>query len=299
MKKQNLYALIAAFIWGTAFVAQSIGANTVTPFAFNMSRSFVATIFLLLVILLLSIIKRKKAEPIKKTDNKKLFVGGVLCGTALSVATAFQQASLSDTAAGKAGFITALYIVIVPILSIFLKKHAPFTVWISVIIAVFGLYFLCVKGGFSVGKSDILLILCAIVFSIQILLIDYFVAFVDGIKLSCVQFATSTVLSLIGMLVFEYFDFYAIINCALPILYLGIFSSGVAYTLQIIAQKNSNPTVITLLLSLESVFSVISGAILLGDKLSVREYVGCFLMFLAVILAQLPTDLLLKLRKKY
>ena len=299
MKKQNLYALIAAFIWGTAFVAQSIGANTVTPFAFNMSRSFVATIFLLLVILLLSIIKRKKSEPIKKTDNKKLFVGGALCGTALSVATAFQQASLSDTAAGKAGFITALYIVIVPILSIFLKKHAPFTVWISVIIAVIGLYFLCVKGGFSVGKSDILLILCAIVFSIQILLIDYFVAFVDGIKLSCVQFATSTVLSLIGMLVFENFNFYTIINCALPILYLGIFSSGVAYTLQIIAQKNSNPTVITLLLSLESVFSVISGSILLGDKLSVREYVGCFLMFLAVILAQLPTDLLLKLRKKY
>lgn len=299
MKKQNLYAVFAAFIWGTAFVAQSVGADTVTPFAFNMARSLVATAFLCIVVLLLSLTKWKRTELAKKTNNKKLFLGGFLCGTALSVATALQQASLSDTAAGKAGFITALYIVIVPILSIFLKKRAPITVWISVIIAVFGLYFLCVKGGFAVGKSDVLLILCALVFSIQILLIDYFAAFVDGIKLSCVQFATSTILSFLGMTLFETFDFNAIINCALPILYLGVFSSGIAYTLQILAQKDSNPTVITLLLSLESVFSVISGAILLGDKLSLREYIGCFLMFIAVILAQLPTDTFLKLRKKY
>ncbi|MEE1278272.1 MAG: DMT family transporter [Acutalibacteraceae bacterium] len=299
MKKQNLYAIIAAFIWGTAFVAQSVGADTVTPFAFNMSRSLIATIFLCLVVFLISLYKKKKSETIEKTNNKKLFIGGILCGTALSVATALQQASLSDTAAGKAGFITALYIVIVPILSIFLKKRAPFTVWVSVIIAVIGLYFLCVKGDFSVGKSDVLLILCAFVFSIQILLIDYFAAFVDGIKLSCVQFATSTVLSFLGMAVFETFDFNAIINCAVPILYLGVFSSGIAYTLQILAQKDSNPTVITLLLSLESVFSVISGAILLGDKLSFKEYIGCFLMFLAVILAQLPTDVFSIKRKKY
>ena len=299
MKKQNIYAVLAAFIWGTAFVAQSVGADTVTPFAFNMSRSFIATIFLCLVVFLISSHKKKKAEYKEKTNNKKLFWGGILCGTALSVATALQQASLSDTAAGKAGFITALYIVIVPILSVFLKKRAPFTVWVSVIIAVFGLYFLCVKGDFSVGKSDVLLILCAFVFSIQILLIDFFAAFVDGIKLSCVQFATATVLSFLGMVAFETFDFNAIINCALPILYLGVFSSGIAYTLQILAQKDSNPTVITLLLSLESVFSVISGAVLLGDKLSLKEYIGCFLMLLAVILAQLPTDFLTIKRKKY
>ena len=296
MKKQNFYAIIAAFIWGTAFVAQSVGADTVTPFAFNMSRSLVAAVFLSAVILILSFFKKKETET-QKTSKKSLFVGGVLCGTALTVATALQQASLSDTAAGKAGFITALYIVIVPILSIFLKKRAPITVWISVVIAVFGLYFLCVKGDFSVQKSDILLILCAFVFSIQILLIDHYSSRVDGIKLSCVQFATTTVLSFLGMVVFEHFDFSAILNCALPILYVGIFSSGIAYTLQILAQKDSNPTVITLLLSLESVFSVISGAVLLGDRMQLREYVGCFLMFAAVVLAQLPTDVFKRTRK--
>ena len=296
MKKQNIYAVLAAFIWGTAFVAQSVSAETVSPFAFNMSRSIVATVFLLIIVLVLSLSKKTKEKTAPK-NNKQLLIGGILCGTVLTVATALQQASLSDTAAGKAGFITALYIVIVPILSIFLHKKAPITVWLSVVIAVFGLYFLCVKGDFSVNRSDIFLILCAFVFSVQILFVDHYSSRVDCIKLSCVQFATASVLSAFGMLIFEKFDFSAIINCAMPILYVGIFSSGIAYTLQIMAQKNSNPTVITLLLSLESVFSVIAGAIVLGDKLTYKEYIGCFLMFVAVIMAQVPLSIFKKTSK--
>ncbi len=287
-KKQTLYAFIAAFIWGTAFVAQSIGAQSVLPLTFNTARSFVASLMLLFIVLIINTYNKKTNKPKKKTDIKKLTIGGFLCGLFLTLATALQQTSLADTSAGKAGFITALYIVIVPIFALFLKKRAPISVWISVFIAVFGLYFLCVKEGFSIVSSDILLIACAAFFAVQILLIDHFVQSVDAVMLSLVEFVTSTVLSGIGMLIFETVDLKAVLGAILPILYLGIFSSGIAYTLQMMAQKDSNPTVISIIMSLESVFSVIAGAILLGDKMSLKEYIGCILMMVAVVLSQIP-----------
>ncbi len=290
IKKQNIYALIAAVIWGTAFVAQSIGAQSVAPLTFNAARSLVAAIMLLIINLFVSIYNKKKQIIVPKTDNKKLIIGGFLCGLFLTIATALQQTSLADTSAGKAGFMTALYIVIVPLLGIFVGKKVSASIWISVGIAVMGLYFLCVKDEFVIVKSDFLLLMCAFMFAIQILLIDKYVQQVDAIKLSCVEFISSTVLSGIGMFIFEEINIKAVLGALMPILYLGVFSSGVAYTLQMMAQKDSNPTIVSLLMSLESVFSVIAGAIILGDKMSYKEYIGCVLMLLAVVLSQIPVS---------
>ena len=207
---------------------------------------------------------------------------------ALTVASNLQQKGLETTTSGKAGFITALYIVIVPIISIFLKKKAPRTIWLSVILAVAGLYCLCITEEFTITSGDFYILLCAFCFSAHILVIDYFTQKVDGVELSCVQFLVVTVLSCVGMLATETPTLEALRMCVLPLLYVGIFSSGVAYTLQILAQKDSNPTVVSLLLSLESVFATLAGAVLLHDRMSGKEYLGCVLMLIAVILAQLP-----------
>ena len=201
-----------------------------------------------------------------------------------------QQLGIETVTAGKAGFLTALYIIIVPILGIFLRRKAPWTVWVAVVVAVAGLYFLCVKeGGFTaLAIGDIYLLLCALCYAVQILFIDHFGAKVDGVELSCLQMVTVTLLSALGAMVWETPTWEAVQLSMGPLLYAGIMSSGAGYTLQILAQKDSNPTVISLLLSLESVFATISGALLLGDRMSGREYLGCALMFVAVVLAQLP-----------
>jgi Predicted permease, DMT superfamily len=206
----------------------------------------------------------------------------------LTLAANLQQKGMETTASGKAGFITALYIVIVPILGIFFKKRASWTVWISVGLAVAGLYLLCIQDGFSIAPGDFDILLCSVCFSVQILLIDYFAQRVDGVELSCVQLLTLTVLSAAGMAATESPSWEALHQCLWPLLYVGVFSSGVAYTLQIVAQKDANPTVVSLLLSLESVFATLAGAVLLHDRMSGREYLGCALMLAAVILAQLP-----------
>lgn len=294
MRKQNIFALLAAVIWGTAFVAQKVGAEDVPPLAFNAIRSIFA-VFVLGFISIITITAKKKKGTYKKIDTKKLLLGGFFCGLFLTLATAFQQASLSEESAGKAGFVTALYIVIVPILAVFLKKRVPLSVWISVIIAATGLYFLCVTSDFVLVKSDIFLILCAFMFAIQILFVDYFIGYVDGVLLSLAQFITMTVLSAGASFIFETVTFSAVKSAILPLLYLGIFSSGIAYTLQILAQKDSNPTVVSLLMSLESVFSVIASAVLLNTWLSGRETLGCVLMMIAVILAQIPSSFFKKL----
>ncbi len=293
MRKQNIFAILAAVIWGTAFVAQKIGAEDVPPLTFNAARSVLAVIVLAVISVVLLKYKKKKGTAVK-TDKKKLILGGFCCGLFLTTATAFQQASLSQESAGKAGFVTALYIVIVPILGVFLKKHIPLSVWIGVLLAVVGLYFLCVTDGFTLVKSDFYLIMCAVMFAIQIMFIDYFINFVDGVLLSLAQFITMTVLSGTAALIFETVSLDALKGAALPIIYLGIFSSGIAYTLQILAQKDSNPTVISLLLSLESVFSVIASAVLLHTWLSTRENFGCILMLIAVVLAQIPASVFRK-----
>ena len=285
--RQNVLPVLAAFIWGTAFVAQSVGADYVEPFTFNTARSAVAFLFLLCLCLVRRKIQKGVVERATKSW-KGLAIGGICCGTALMVATNLQQKGLETTTSGKAGFITALYIVIVPIVSIFLKKKAPRTIWISVALAVVGLYCLCITENFTITSGDFYILLCAFCFSAHILVIDYFTRTVDGVELSCAQFFVAAIFSAVGMLAAESPTWEALRLCAWPILYVGIFSSGVAYTLQILAQKDSNPTVVSLLLSLESVFATLAGAVILHDRMSGKEYLGCALMLIAVVLAQLP-----------
>jgi len=288
--RQTVLPLLAALIWGTAFVAQSVSADYVGAFTFNTARSVVAFLFLLVLCVLLRIKRHKSGEEKKTagTSSRDLFLGGLCCGIALTVASFFQQKGLETTTSGKAGFITALYIVIVPILGIFLKKKVPKIIWISVMLAVAGLYCLCITEDFRITTGDFYVLLCAFCFSGHILIIDHFGQKVDGIALSCVQFLVVSVFSAAGMLISEAPAWEAVLACLGPILYVGIFSSGVAYTLQILAQKDSNPTVVSLLLSLESVFATLAGALILHDRMSGKEYFGCVLMLIAVILAQLP-----------
>lgn len=285
--RQNVLPVLAALIWGTAFVAQSMGADYVEPFTFNAARSAIAFVFLLILCLVRRGMQKGIVESATKSW-KDLAVGGLCCGVALTVATNLQQKGLETTTSGKAGFITALYIVIVPIVGIFMKKKAPRTLLISVPLAVAGLYCLCITEDFSVTEGDFYVFLCAICFSAHILVIDHFTQKVDGVELSCAQFLVVTVLSSVGMIVSENPSLEAVGMCIWPILYVGVFSSGVAYTLQILAQKDSNPTVVSLLLSLESVFATLAGAIILHDQMSGKEYLGCVLMLVAVVLAQLP-----------
>lgn len=289
--RQVVFPILAAFIWGTAFVAQDMCADSIGTFTFNATRYFIAVLALLVVILIKDGLAKDKPSlsPIqKKAANKQLWLGGLCCGTALAVASNFQQAGLvAGTDAGKAGFITALYVVLVPLFGLFFKRKVNLSTWIAVVLSVVALYLLCIKGEFSLAPGDLLILVCAVCFAVHILVIDHFTAYCDGVKLSCIQFLFAGIISAICMFIFETVDFAAIWSCTLPLLYVGIFSCGVGYTLQILAQKDSNPTVVTILLSLESVFAVIAGAIILKQQMSVREYIGCAVMFAAVILAQI------------
>ena len=289
--RQVLFPILAACIWGTAFVAQDLCADAIGAFTFNAARYFIAVLALLVVILISD--KMKKDKPVlspaeKKAANKQLWIGGLCCGAALAIASNFQQAGLvAGTDAGKAGFITALYVVLVPVFGLFFKRKVNLPTWIAVMLSVVALYLLCIKGSFTLAPGDLLILVCAVCFAVHILVIDHFTATVDGVKLSCLQFLFACIISSVCMFIFEDVDMAAILSCVMPLLYVGIFSCGVGYTLQILAQKDSNPTVVTILLSLESVFAVIAGAIILKQQMSVREYIGCGVMYAAVILAQL------------
>lgn len=289
--RQVVFPILAAFIWGTAFVAQDLCADSIGAFAFNATRYFIAVLALLVVILISDKLKKNKptlTAQEKKAGSKQLWLGGLCCGAALAIASNFQQAGLvAGTDAGKAGFITALYVVLVPVFGLFFKRKVSFPTWIAVVLSVVALYLLCIKGDFSLAPGDLLVLVCAVCFAVHILVIDHFTAYCDGVKLSCLQFLFAGIISTICMFIFEDVDFAAILSCALPLLYVGIFSCGVGYTLQILAQKDSNPTVVTILLSLESVFAVIAGAIILKQQMTVREYIGCAIMFAAVVLAQI------------
>ena len=290
--RQVVFPILAAFIWGTAFVAQDMCADSIGAFAFNAIRYFIAVLALLVVIVISDKLKKDKTflSPIqKKAANRQLWLGGLCCGVALACASNFQQAGMvAGTDAGKAGFITALYVVLVPVFGLFFKRKVSLPTWIAVALSVLALYLLCIKGSFSLAPGDLLILVCAVCFAIHILVIDHFTAYCDGVKLSCLQFLFAGIISAVCMFIFEEVDFAAILSCALPLLYVGVFSCGVGYTLQILAQKDSNPTVVTILLSLESVFAVISGAIILHQQMTGREYLGCVLMFAAVVLAQIP-----------
>lgn len=293
--RQSLLLLLTATIWGIAFVAQSVGMDYVGPLTFNAARCLIGGIVLLPCIAFLNkagsrdSLDEKEPAADSTGSRKTLITGGIACGILLCVASNLQQFGIMYTSVGKAGFITAMYIVIVPVLGIFLGKKAGAKIWCGVAIAVAGLYLLCMtESGFSIQKGDLLLMLCALIFSLHILTIDHFSPKVDGVKMSCIQFFTSGILSGIGMLLTETPRMTEILAAWMPILYAGVMSCGVAYTLQIIGQKGMNPTVASLILSLESVISVIAGWIILHETLSVKEMIGCVLMFAAIILVQLP-----------
>lgn len=270
-------------------MAQSVGMDFLEPFTFNGVRSLIGGIVLLPCIFLIRRINARSGEAEKAEGTRKdLVLGGILCGLLLFAASSLQQIGIVYTTAGKAGFITAFYIVIVPVLGIFLHKRIGWKVWAAVVMALAGLYFLCMTEELTVGKGDLYIFLCALIFSVHILVIDHFSPRVDGVKMSCIQFFTCGIVSLIPMFAWETPGVDNLLAGWMPLLYAGVLSCGVAYTLQVVGQKNVNPAVASLILSLESCFSVLAGWLILGEKLTMREFAGCVLMFAAIILAQLP-----------
>lgn len=304
----NLMLMLTAFIWGSSFVAQKSGMDLIGPLAFNGIRTLIGGIVLIPAIMFLKNWKVKKAlqagetaaevsEEGRKKENRLLIIGGICCGIALLVASNLQQIGIFYTTAGKAGFITALYVVLVPICGLFIGKKVRPVIWLCVLASAVGLYLLCMpaEGGFGhINKGDLLIMLCALCFTGHILVIDYFSPKVDGVKLSCIQFFVAGILSIILMfpldpaLGFDLPSFSTLIDSWLPVLYAGVLSCGVAYTLQIVAQADTDPTVASMILCLESVFAVIAGMIILGESMSLREIAGCLIMFAAIVVSQLP-----------
>lgn len=293
--KSDFMLLLTAFIWGSAFVAQKQGSENLPTFAFNGMRMVLAVTFLIPVILIMDAGRKSAGKKPnlsaseKKQERKTLLKGGIACGVMLCTASSLQQFGVEFTTSGKAGFITTLYVVLVPLLGMFIGKKVRRLLWGCVGLAIVGLYLLSIKpGDFSIEKGDFFVLICAVFFAIHILIIDYFSSKTDPVKLSCVQFAVTAVISLFLMAIFENPTFSAIESASLPLLYAGIMSGGVAYTLQIVAQRDADPTIASLLLSFEAVFAAISGAVILGEAMSAREATGCIIMFIATTLAQLP-----------
>ncbi len=287
--RSNLLLLLVAFIWGSAFVAQSSAMDYVGPYTYNMMRNVLAFAFLVPVIWFMEGKGKSKSVSATLRPNKQTVIGGICCGIALAVASTFQQVGITMTTAGKAGFITALYIIMVPILGVFIGKKIPKIIWLCVALAIVGFFLLCVKDGFSVSKGDVLVLICAICYSVHIMVIDHFTSKnVDGVKMSCIQFLVAAVVLSPLMIVIEHPSMDIILSAWVTIGYAGILSSGVGYTLQIVAQKDTDPTTATLIMSLESVFAALSGWLILKEVLLPKEILGCVLVFVAVILAQVP-----------
>ena len=287
--RSNLLLLLVAFIWGSAFVAQSSAMDYVGPYTYNMTRNVLAFAFLVPVIWFMEGKGKSKSVSATLRPNKQTVIGGICCGIALAVASTFQQVGITMTTAGKAGFITALYIIMVPILGVFIGKKIPKIIWLCVALAIVGFFLLCVKDGFSVSKGDVLVLICAICYSVHIMVIDHFTSKnVDGVKMSCIQFLVAAVVLSPLMIVIEHPSMNIISSAWVTIGYAGILSSGVGYTLQIVAQKDTDPTTATLIMSLESVFAALSGWLILKEVLLPKEILGCVLVFVAVILAQVP-----------
>ena len=301
--KNSLLLRLTATFGGLAFVAQSEGGEAVGPLTFNATRNIIGSLVLIPVILLLNKINPQSnsadftesdRQPMASSGsnpfsrNKTLIAGGIICGICLCLASNFQQFGIQYTSVGKAGFLTACYIIIVPILGLFMKKKCSPFIWVAVVMALIGLYLLCITDGFSIGKGDFLVLICAFLFSLHILVIDYFSPKTDGVKMSCIQFLVCGILTAIPAIILEHPSLSSFNGAWGATLYAGVMSCGVAYTLQIVGQKNMNPTVASLILSLESCISVLAGWIILGQKLSTREIIGCVVMFGAIVLAQLP-----------
>lgn len=289
--------VLAAFIWGTTFVAQAEG-NSAGPFVFTCVRNFIATFLLFGLAKILDFAGKSSRRPVTPADNKKLWKAGILCGIALAFGTNFQQLGLYlGTSAGKSGFLTTCYIVLVPVLSALLGKKISAKNWICVGLTVVGLYLLCIKEGFSVQASDGVLLLCALSFSAQILIVDKYGSDVDNVRLSAIQCLVACVMSAFPMFFVDMkssaaglvnvVEIYTHVNAWIPLLYAAVLSSGVAFTLQIVAQNKIKPTVASLLMSLESVFAVLAGWVVLGERLSTQEALGCIIMAVAIVLAQI------------
>lgn len=291
--RNSLLLLLTATIWGVAFVAQSVGMDYVGPFTFTSVRSLIGALSLLPVVLLTDSTEKKAARA-RMSDlerskaRRELILGGVLTGLVLFSGASLQQIALKYTTVGKAGFITALYIVLVPIFGLFRGRTVAPLVWAGVALALSGLYFLCITDSFMVGLGDVLLLVGAVLFAVHILVIDHFTNRVDGIRMSMIQCLVCGLIAAIPMFAFETPTVSGLLSAWLPLLYAGALSCGVGYTLQIVAQKGMNPTVASLILSLESVMSVLAGWAILHQQLSARELVGCAMMFAAILLAQMP-----------
>ena len=289
--QSNILLLLTAIIWGSAYVAQKSGMDYVEPFTFNGIRTFIGGLVLIPVIFFME--KKNPPEEISREEktkkNKELLIGGICCGLALFAASSLQQFGVSYTTAGKAGFITTLYVVFVPIISVLLRKKVRPIMWLCVAMGAVGLYLLCMTdASFRLTFGDTLVLLCAVAFAVHILTVDHFSPKMDGIKLSCIQFLTVGIVSMVCMFIFEHPDIHAILDCAVPLLYAGVLSCGLGFTFQVVAQKHAEPTVASLLMSLESVFAVVFGALLLHETMSMRELSGCLIIFIAVIISQLP-----------
>lgn len=291
--KSELLLFLTALVWGAAFVAQSVGGDAIGCLTFNGGRFLIGGLVLIPVILIMD--QQKKKEMGKecfskwKKEHRDWIPGGISCGLMLCIASNIQQVGISMTTVGKAGFITAMYILIVPILGIFMKKKAGWKMWTGVLLAMAGLYLLCMTSeSFSLSRGDFLILISSFFFAIHIMIIDHYSPKCDGVRMSCVQFLVCGVFSAIMAFIFETPTVGGIMQGWLPLLYAGVLSCGLGYTLQIIGQKHTDPTVASLILSLESVFSVIAGWLILRETLSGREFFGCALMLAAIMLAQMP-----------
>ncbi len=295
--------LITALIWGSSFVAQSVGMESVEAFTFNGIRTLLGAAVLIPFILVRDLINNKKApasKDTKKKENKQLLIYGSIIGVILCIASNLQQQAFNYSTSGKIAFITAFYMLFVPFFGLFIRKKVPLLTWICVAFGAMGLYFLCItdEGLSSINKGDILALLCAVFYAVHILAVEKFAPTIDGVKLSCVQFLVSGTLSVILMFIFENPDINAIKTAAVPILYSGCMSCGIAYTFQIIGQKYTESTVASLLMCMESVFGVICGALILKEMLTGRELAGCVIMFIAIILSQLTDKISPMFNKK-
>ena len=299
--KNSLLLLLCSFIWGTAFVAQSAGSG-MGAYSFLAGRSWLAVVVLIPTVLVFDAIRRKNgtdAKPKTAAEKKKLLTAGLVCGTFLFAASAAQQIGITlNPSTAKAGFLTAMYVVLVPVFGLFLGRRGSAQLWVSMVVAVLGLYLLCMKNGFgSIESSDWVLLSCAVLFSFQIMAVDHFAPQVDGVRLSLLQFFVVAVESTVAAFLFEAPTAAQFAENVLPIFYCGVLSSGVAYTLQILGQQDLNPAIASLIMCLESVFSALGGWLLLSQSLSAREAFGCALIFAAVVLAQLPLEVLHRAKK--
>lgn len=288
----NLMLLVTALIWGLSFVAQISGGKEIGAFTFNFSRNMVAGFSLWILMRIWPYIMKTPVEKETEEVKRSTILGGIICGSLIMLGLSLQQIGLTGvnaTTAGKAGFITALYIVLVPLAGVFIGKKISIKIWLCVLLATVGLYLLSIKQGFSIQIGDLLVLISAFFFALHILVIDYFSPKSNGVKLSMIQFFVAAFLSGIVMIIFEEVSWALIFKSAVPILYAGMLSSGVGYTLQIIAQKDTEATIASLIMSLESVFALIAGVIILGERLNLQEAIGCAIMFFAIILAQIPS----------